>query len=90
MKNQPKIVLSCSNLENLLEPIVHELWPWNLPFYPCQVEPYAIKVSFLKLNKVSPRTLSTQPKAVDHIMVGPEWCLEVLTLPPLSYVLKYS
>jgi hypothetical protein len=34
MENYPKLVLSYPNLEKLLEPIVHELWPWKFHFLP--------------------------------------------------------
>jgi hypothetical protein len=49
MKIYPKLVISCPNLENLLEPL------YNLA--------YVIKVSFKELSKVSPLTLSADPKA---------------------------
>jgi hypothetical protein len=35
MKFYPKLVLSCPNLENMLEPSVHELGPWKFFFLPC-------------------------------------------------------
>jgi hypothetical protein len=34
MKIESKLVLSCTTLELLLEPLVHELGPWNFPFLP--------------------------------------------------------
>jgi hypothetical protein len=42
----PKLVLSYSNLENLLETPVHELWPWKFYFALVYVHPSAIKISF--------------------------------------------
>jgi hypothetical protein len=63
MKGEPKFVLSCPTLKLLLEPPIHELWPWNFPFLPLFKQPYVIKVSFKELNKVSPWTLSVDPKA---------------------------
>jgi hypothetical protein len=50
----------------------------NFHFCPCYVEPYAIKASLQKLNKVSSWMLSTDPKAIDHLMVGHEGYLGVL------------
>jgi hypothetical protein len=34
MENYPKLMQSYPNLENLLEPIGHELWPCNFHFLP--------------------------------------------------------
>jgi hypothetical protein len=89
MKIELKLIINCPTLENLLEPFVHELWPWKFPFLPLLCRTYAIKVYISKLNEVLPWRLSTHPKAIDHLMIGHEWCLEV-SKPPLSYVLKYG
>jgi hypothetical protein len=51
MKFEPNFFLSYQTLELLLEPLLHEL------------QPYVIMVSFNELNKVSPWTLSADPKA---------------------------
>jgi hypothetical protein len=72
MKSEPKFILSYSTLEHLLEPPVHELWPWNFPFLALFKQPYVINVSFKELNKLSPWTLSVDPKAQEHLMVGHE------------------
>jgi hypothetical protein len=37
MEFYPKLVLSYPNLENLLEPPVHELLPWKFHFFLIQV-----------------------------------------------------
>jgi hypothetical protein len=65
MEIYPKLVLSRSNLENLLEPPCSWVMTMEFPLLPLFMYnlAYVIKVSFKELSKVSPLTLSADPKA---------------------------